>query len=230
MKPIGACLPSIESANRQSPGNLQTAQPVNPTAMRTLWVRMAEIYGHRWTSSYGAEANPEGAAGTWAKGLAGVSAGQIAEGLRACLASAEPWPPTLPEFRAMSLGIPSLSAVKLGIKCGDMNAFARLVWQHIDGYRYKQADYKTADRLLQEAYDIAREYVMRGGELPPEPVGEIAHDEPKRPEFPETREERALRLAAKLGEDYNPETSGLPNSNPVMSVLRDAKTKAAGNE
>ena len=47
--------------------------------MRTLWVRMAEIYGHRWTSSYGD--SESGAARTWAKGLAGVSPAQLAAGL-----------------------------------------------------------------------------------------------------------------------------------------------------
>ena len=33
---------------------------------------MAEIYGHRWTSSYG-DSPDEAGGGTWAKGLAGVT-------------------------------------------------------------------------------------------------------------------------------------------------------------
>ena len=67
--------------------------------MRTLWVRMAEIYGHRWTSSYGD--SESGAARTWAKGLAGVSPAQLA-----------------------------------------------------------------AARMVRDAYEQAREFVMRGGQLP----------------------------------------------------------------
>lgn len=61
------------------------------------------MYGHRWTSNYGAEDD-----GTWRKGLAGLSTEQIGRGLVRCLERKHPpgeedWPPTLTEFRAMCL-------------------------------------------------------------------------------------------------------------------------------
>jgi hypothetical protein len=61
------------------------------------------MYGHRWTSNYGAEDD-----GTWRKGLAGLTPEQIGQGLVKCLERKPPpgeedWPPTLTEFRAMCL-------------------------------------------------------------------------------------------------------------------------------
>lgn len=38
--------------------------------------------------------------------------------------------------------------------------------------------------------------------------------------IPGSREERARKLATLLGEEYNPETAGLPESSPVLSDLR----------
>lgn len=70
-----------------------------------LWERMSHIYGHKWSSSMGESAIANGAlsdvAQTWATGLNGVTGEQLAAGLHACINRNEPWPPTLPEFRAL---------------------------------------------------------------------------------------------------------------------------------
>lgn len=149
--------------------------------MRRLWQRMADIYGHRWTSAYGDDAGG-GAGQTWARGLAGLSAAQIAKGVEAALVSADEWPPTLPAFRAMCFNIPSFAAVRLELAAKDAqrSPFARLVWSNLDTHRYRHVEADKADRLLREAYEMAREHVMRGGELP-EPLAELAPpEEPKR--------------------------------------------------
>lgn len=155
---------------------------LQPTATRTLWVRMAEIYGHRWTSAYGDNPN-EGAALTWAKGLGGIAPQQLADGLRACIASSEPWPPTLPEFRGMCLSIPSLGEVRheLHADTPTRTPFTVLVWQGIDSYAFRLASREQADRMIRDAYELAREHVMRGGELPGEVAGEL--EEPEKPEI-----------------------------------------------
>lgn len=62
--------------------------------MAELWVRMAEMYGHRWRGAYG---DRDG--GTWRAALRGLSADQLRAGLRACALAGEDWPPTLPVFR-----------------------------------------------------------------------------------------------------------------------------------
>lgn len=158
-----------------------------------LWVAMADVYGHRWVSSYGADP-AKGAGATWAKGLAGLTPRQIGQGLDACIASADAWPPTLPEFRAMCLGIPTLAAVRLDRD--KATPFARLVWQHLDGYRMRQASADAADRMLREAYELAREHVMRGGALPEEPVAAITDDTARKPQVPQTEAERLARIEA----------------------------------
>lgn len=171
---------------------------------------MAEIYGHRWTSAYG-ESAEEGAGLTWSKGLAGITTPQVAAGLGACIASADPWPPTLPEFRARCLGIPTLLAVRAELQgSGDRSGFAALVWQRIDGFAYKQASVERADRMLREAYDDARERVMRGEPLPA-PVLAI------------TAEKQAVTVAA-------PEVASAALS-AIADVLGvDRKTDAAGDD
>lgn len=173
MEPIATVLPAVPAASAPSSASAPTTQPqrsANPAAeqlsskaLRTLWERMAEVYGHRWTSAYGEDAEA-GAGITWAKGLAGITPQQLAAGLSSSIASADPWPPTLPEFRARCLGIPPLATVRLDVKRAA--PFTRLVWQHLDGFRYRQAPADQADRLLREAYELAREHVMRGGQLP----------------------------------------------------------------
>lgn len=55
---------------------------------------MAEIYGHKWVSSFGETDMDD----TWARGLHSMTPQNLSDGLKACLAREETWPPTLPEF------------------------------------------------------------------------------------------------------------------------------------
>lgn len=136
-------LPSSAVVARQ-PLTPNGAMRPSDTAIRTLWVRMLEFYGHKWSSAYG-ETPEEGAGGTWQSGLTGVTTAQMADGLRACLQRTDPWPPTLPEF--YHLCVPPAPAVK--------------PWQH------RQADpakKPSAERLAWHEANIA--WIKRGGELP----------------------------------------------------------------
>lgn len=177
---------------------------------------MAEIYGHRWTSAYGETADDCGAGETWAKGLAGVTGEQLGEGLKACVASADPWPPTLPEFRARCLGIPPLAQVRLELRGSSRSRsrFTLQVWQSIDSYRFKQASSEQSDRLLRDAYELAREHVMRGGELPELPVAAIGGTEEKtavRRKDPKVREESCAKIREILSLDPKQLASGEKN-------------------
>lgn len=168
--------------------------------MRTLWRRMAEIYGQRWTAAYGEDA-VSGAGDTWAKGLVGITPQQLARGLEACITRADPWPPTLPEFRALCLGIPTLLQVREDLaRQGEQRMpFTRLVWSRLDAWAYRHADGREAERLLREAYTDAREAVMRGEPLPPPPL-EIEHKpEPPKPATPEVARRALDEARAALG-------------------------------
>ena len=58
--------------------------------------------------------------------------------------------------------------------------------------RYRLASADKADKLLQAAYNRAKEFVMRGGELPPAPVAEIEHE--VRHPVPATRDQVARHM------------------------------------
>lgn len=163
--------------------------------MRRLWERIVAIYGHKWASAYGDAAEddagkPTLSADTWRAGLAGIAERQIGTGLQACIVSADPWPPTLPEFRALCLGVPPFAQVRAAFadRGAAKTGFMRAVSSGIDWHRFRMADADRADRMLRDAYECAREYVMRGGVLPPDPVAEIEapKPEPRTPASPET--------------------------------------------
>ncbi len=131
------------------------------------------LYGHAWASAHGVSAVNSATdrltidGETWQRALAGVTGQQFAAGLDACIALGDEFPPSAPRFRAMCLGVPSLAEVKLALsRSGAKPPFVVLVMQHLDWHNWKQADQRTADRMLGDAYAVAREHVMLGGELP----------------------------------------------------------------
>lgn len=148
---------------------------------------MAGMFGHTWISQYGPK--PDGLGGdTWAAALSGISGAQLAQGLRETLLLASDFPPSAPRFRALCLGIPTIGAVRREIASRDAerSPFARLVWSFLDSYRMRHVDADKADRMVGDAYEMAREHVMRGGELPREsPAIERSAPEPIKPASPE---------------------------------------------
>lgn len=137
---------------------------------------MTGIYLHRWTAAAG-EVPSEGPAGAlWARGLRGLTDAQVRHGIAACVASGDDWPPSLPAFRAMCLDIPTLAAVRAAMRGPAPEALRRflaLVWSHLDGYRLRQAPAEKADRMIADAYSLARDAVLRGEPLPDMPDGAI---------------------------------------------------------
>ena len=84
-----------------------SSKPSPPEKLRqglldNLWLKMTEMYGHRWTGSFGVTADQSHA---WAATLGGLTGQQIAIGLGALAVTQDPqlkkWPPSAPEFRAM---------------------------------------------------------------------------------------------------------------------------------
>ena len=165
--------------------------------MRRLWIRMTEIFGHRWTSAMGEDA-ATGSGETWARGLSGLSAEQIRAGIERTIVAAEPWPPTLPEFRSMCLGIPSLAQVQHNLRDRDSvrAPFSALVWSKLDGFAYGLASAEKAERMLRDAYRLASDHVMAGGALP-EARPAVGHDT-YRPTPPVEKTEHARAQMAEI--------------------------------
>ena len=176
-----------------------SSEPTPAVWLRRLWERMTSAYPFKWAPAMGdspqhpatlPDGSPHPQAGqltvagdTWARGLAGLTGEQIGRGLEGCINSGNPWPPTLTEFKARALDIPSFAAVS----ADSANAGARRmpftteVFRRIDLWSYRQAPEIVADKLLKRAYDDVFEDVMRGLQLPA-PLPEIEHDdEPTEP-------------------------------------------------
>lgn len=152
---------------------------VEPSTLDRFWLRMAGMFGHSWTSQYGAA--PDGIGGdTWSAALGGLTTQHIALGLTALSRIPADWPPTAPKFRSLCLGIPSLAEARVMMRAGlaDPAPFARLLWSYLDGYRYRQSPADVADRMLREAYELAVAFVMEGGAMPA-PAEKIAQEAPQ---------------------------------------------------
>lgn len=130
------------------------------------------------------------AADTWARGLTGLDSTQLGRGLEACSASKDPWPPSLPVFRAMCLDIPSLAAVREDLKNRDeeRHPFTVMVYRRIDQWAYRHADARHAEKWLAEAYDESFDAVMRGEPLPERLPAIKAEPKVFKPASPETVE------------------------------------------
>src|SRR5690606_16865296 len=182
-KPSASSASTASTTSASAP--LACSEPIPAAWLRRVWERLAAVYPSKWRAAMGE--SPQADDGkltvygdTWAKGLAGLSPEQLGRGLEACITRTDPWPPVLAQFRALCLGIPEFSEVRADMaRDGAKRApFTVLVGRSLDGYRFRMADAREADRLLREAYEAAREAVMRG-ELLPEPLAEIAQDTAK---------------------------------------------------
>lgn len=136
-----------------------------------VWLSLGAAFGHRWTSAYGDD--PRGAAGrVWARGLADLTREQIDRGIVASVNGVDDWPPSLPDFRAKCLGVLSFAEVLLDRE--RRAPFTAMLWRYLDGYAYRQASADRGERLLREAYDVARTAVLKGEPMPAPPAAQLA--------------------------------------------------------
>ncbi len=71
---------------------------LNRNIITDLWELMARLYGHKWTSSYGAQIDP---GNIWAASLKGLTQEQIRAGFAFLVQQGYEWPPSAPEFRKL---------------------------------------------------------------------------------------------------------------------------------
>jgi hypothetical protein len=213
-----------------------TLEPVALGHLRRVWERMIAMYDHKWVSGRGL--TPQKDDGTititgdvWAKGLAGLTPSHLAAGLRACLLRADPWPPSVQEFRGMCLGIPSLDLVHLEFRgLSERTPFGVLVWNRIDSQRWRMASPETQEKLIAAQYNLAREHVLRGGSLPSLAVAEIEAPKPAPPKHDPEARERAINEIKELfgmsAEDAASSVDAQAVTAPVSP--HDGKMAAAG--
>lgn len=171
---------------------------------------MAGIFGHKWTSQYGTD--PDGiTARVWNDGLSGLSLKQIAEAVRHYKnhSIADAWPPSLPEFRQVAHGLPSLAQARHDLRSGTATPFTKAMWRFIDGYRWKQASYDVADRMAAEAYQLAVAAITSGEPLPDEQTAALGFDhEAKQRREREMYDQRHMERLRELGLNVDGEVVG----------------------
>lgn len=187
--------------------------------LRRLWTEMAGIYGHRWASSYGASPEDDSgrltAAGqSWAKHLAELEPKMIRTGVDACGASSDPWPPTLPQFRASCFAMSSRQSVIDDLTHGRAETqMARMVYRSLDRHELRQAGAVQARWIIGNAYDLIAERVLRGEiALDAEPEVRLAAPDANAPERELTAAERRKRIQALM------QASGITPSEPDPDV------------
>lgn len=136
---------------------------------------MALIYGYAWTSQYGESSGGVGGE-AWGRALAGLTVTQIGDAIQSCEAVADDFPPSMPKFRRMALGVPSLAKAKDDVRNGRTTGFTRLLWRYMDPHHYRNASHKDADRMIHDAYELASEALMRGEPMPEEDVAVLLFD------------------------------------------------------
>jgi len=71
-----------------------------------LWQLMSSMFGHKWTSAYGDDVDPDR---VWQACLADVSPERIRHGMSKLGRSGRDWPPAVPEFRNICLNLEDAS-------------------------------------------------------------------------------------------------------------------------
>lgn len=92
-------------SRRVSPNDSDESRPKLPLPLlEKLWLKMAEMYGHRWTSSFGELADPNH---SWATVLAGLDKFQLANGMNALVERGQEfdWPPPANVFRSLCVQV-----------------------------------------------------------------------------------------------------------------------------
>lgn len=95
------------STKSETPLPSEKPEKLSQTMMDKLWLKMTEMYGHRWTANFGVSADP---GHSWATVLKGLTGEQLANGLNALVEKADEfdWPPPANVFRAMCMQVPGL--------------------------------------------------------------------------------------------------------------------------
>lgn len=91
--------PSNVSREQQRRGN---DSAISANDIDEVYRRLTRLYGHKFTSGFGERDD-----GTWLMALSGLTQRDLSRGLTALLHRVDEWPPTVPKFRQLCLGIDS---------------------------------------------------------------------------------------------------------------------------
>ncbi len=168
--------PSTESKPESQPAKLKSK------LLDEFWVKMTEMYGHRWISNYGVEVDQDS---VWGRVLAGLTGVQLATGLFALMERGTEfdWPPPANVFRAMCLEVRSLPSedeawlqALRGVYDHEAVRIAAKATGTWDLKHGKLTD-KALHKVFSRNYAIVKARAAMGKPLDEEIPKAIAHDE-----------------------------------------------------
>lgn len=189
----------------QSAPTQQPCESLSKSDIAGLWSVMAQMYGHKWVSSYGETPDPHG---VWLATLRGISKQGMRMGLSRLSRERREWPPSAPEFAGMcqpgpeDFGLPDLETVTdriistvlsdSSVKVHLMSKPVYAVWRQIhDTYSFRLSDESTMRKKVKQAYQAVLNNLIAGKELPEVP---LPLEKPQRKSLPP--EQAAHRMDA----------------------------------
>lgn len=125
---------------------------LNEKHIGELWKRMAAVYGHRWVSSFGETDLDK----TWLLGLQDLEPSLLAVGLESCIKNRQDsWPPSLPEFRRLCLGLPDMEIACLAALKGANDPISISIRKKIGSWDMAHGKESDLLRMARAHYDSA---------------------------------------------------------------------------
>ena len=154
----------------------ETPERLSQGLLDNLWIKMSEMYGHRWTSNFGVSADP---GHSWASVLKGLTGQQIANGLNTLVEKGDEfdWPPPANVFRAMCVQVPGLPSEAQAwdeARAGKYSHPAvRIAAEATSTFDLKSANHN--DKALKQRFERNYAIVMRRAQTGQPLEGRIAH-------------------------------------------------------
>lgn len=178
--------------------------------MTRLWSRMGEVYGGMWVNQFGDVGGSAWA--TWCKGMASMTANDIAKGVNHIIEQKPKFPPNLPEFMGLcgqdweeTLGLPGkefLFPSLMNIACkpaqfgeskdlSSLNPAMYWIYSNIDIFNWRQMNCKDARKVFDVMYDKCIEAAKSGVEFAEAPLQIETEDQQREREYKAKRNDPA---------------------------------------
>jgi len=134
-----------EPCQQSSKSNSQPGIEINSDDIAEIYRRMTRLYGHKFVSNFGTSDD-----GTWLMALTGLKRNDLSRGLTALMKRADDWPPSVPMFKRMCLGITNKHIEEKALELA----------RGRNGYDFDRLSEKEAYHRCRHKLDQATEEIM----------------------------------------------------------------------
>ena len=134
-----------------------------------LFAWMAAVYGRKWTANLDDPDAMRIAQAVWESGLDGLSDEHLEAGRNACIHRRKDWPPSLPEFRRLCLGLPDgVTAIAAALREDWTHPVARHFPRLISSWDRKRWSTERLERAYRDNLETAMDMAEGHALIPPE--------------------------------------------------------------